>query len=126
MTHPRLRRVLIVDDNADMRAFLKIVLERAGFEVEVAAEGRQALGLQREHPADVLVTDIFMPEPDGLELIQHFKSSFPRIKVVAISGGGRVAKADYLYVASEIGAEAVLRKPFSTETLVRTLQELER
>ena len=65
-----------------------------------------------------------VPEPDGLELIQQFKSRFPGIKVVAISGGGHGTKVNYLYVANEIGAEAVLRKPFSTETLVRTLQEL--
>lgn len=120
----KLMRVLVVDDNPDMRSFVKIVLERAGFEAEVAADGQRALDLQREHPADVLITDIFMPEPDGLELIQHFKSRFPGIKILAISGGGKVAKANYLYVAAEIGAEAVLRKPFATETLIRTLQEL--
>ena len=91
---------------------------------EVAADGRRALDLQRERPADVLITDIFMPEPDGLELIQQFKSRFPGIKVVAISGGGHGTKVNYLYVAAAIGAEAVLHKPFSTETLVRTLQEL--
>ena len=124
MTLTKLMRVLVVDDNPDLRSFVKIVLERAGFEAEVAADGRRALNLQRERPADVLVTDIFMPEPDGLELIQHFKSRFPGIKIVAISGGGKAGKADYLYVAAEIGAEAVLRKPFSTEALIRTLQEL--
>ena len=124
MTLMKLMRVLVVDDNPDMRSFVKIVLERAGFEAEVAADGRRALDLQRECPADVLITDIFMPEPDGLELIQQFKSRFPGIKVVAISGGGYGTKVNYLYVAAEIGAEAVLHKPFSTETLVRTLQEL--
>ena len=104
--------------------------DRSGIERHVAnrdtafARIRGALDLQRECPADVLITDIFMPEPDGLELIQKFKSRFPGIKVVAISGGGHGTKVNYLYVASEIGAEAVLRKPFSTETLVRTLQEL--
>jgi CheY-like chemotaxis protein len=121
---PKSVRVLVVDDNPDMRAFIRIVLERAGFETEVAADGARALDLQREHPADVLITDIFMPEPDGLELIQQFRSKFPRTKVIAISGGGKFARADYLDVAREIGPEAVLHKPFTTETLVRTLQDV--
>lgn len=124
MGKPKSVRVLVVDDNPDMRSFVKIVLERAGFEAQVAADGQRALDLQRERPADVLITDIFMPEPDGLELIQHFKSRFPGIKILAISGGGKAASADYLYVAAEIGAEAVLRKPFATETLIRTVREL--
>ena len=124
MSKPKSVRVLVVDDNPDMRSFVKIVLERAGFEAEVAADGQRSLDLQREHPADVLITDIFMPEPDGLELIQRFKSRFPGIRILAISGGGKASKADYLHVATEIGAEAVLRKPFATETLIRTLQEL--
>ena len=94
MSKPKSVRVLVVDDNPDMRSFVKIVLERAGFEADVAADGQRALDLLREHPADVLITDIFMPEPDGLELIQRFKSRFPGIKIVAISGGGKAAKAD--------------------------------
>lgn len=120
-------RVLIVDDNADMRSFSKLVLQRAGFEAEAVPDGRRALELQRKHPADVLVTDIFMPEPDGIELIQRFKSKFPRIKVVAITGGahltGRGGK-EALYVAKQVGAEAVLEKPFAPETLVATIKGL--
>lgn len=116
--------VLVVDDNPDMRSFVKIVLERAGFEVQVAADGQRALDLQREHPADVLITDIFMPERDGIELIERFKSRFPRVKIIAMSGGGHAFKMDFLPVAAEIGADAVLRKPFAPETLLRMLQDL--
>ena len=117
-------RVLVVDDNEDMRAFMKIVLDEAGYETHLAADGRRALDSQREHPADVLITDIFMPESDGIELIEHFKSRFPRIKVVAMSGGGQVAKNDYLAVATELGALAVLQKPFDAATLLKTLRDL--
>jgi CheY-like chemotaxis protein len=113
-----------VDDNPDMRSSVKIVLERAGFEVQVAADGQRALDLQREHPADVLITDIFMPERDGIELIERFKSRFPQVKIIAMSGGGHVSKMDYLPVAAEIGADAVLQKPFASETLLRMLQDL--
>lgn len=116
--------VLIVDDNADMRSFVKIVLERAGFEAQVAADGERALDLQRAHPADVLITDIFMPERDGIELIHQFKTAFPQVKIIAMSGGGRISKRDYLPLAADIGADLVLRKPFAAETLLTKLREL--
>jgi len=116
--------VLIVDDNADMRSFVKIVLERAGFEAQVAADGERALDLQREHPVDVLITDIFMPERDGIELIHQFKSAYPLVKIIAMSGGGRVSNMDYLPFAKDIGADLVLRKPFAADTLLSMLQDL--
>ena len=116
--------VLIVDDNADMRSFVKIVLERAGFEAQVAADGERALDLQRAHPVDVLITDIFMPERDGIELIQQFKSAFPQVKIIAMSGGGSISKKDYLPLAADIGADLVLRKPFAGDTLLSMLQDL--
>jgi CheY-like chemotaxis protein len=116
--------VLIVDDNADMRSFVKIVLERAGFVAQVAADGERALDLQRAHPADVLITDIFMPERDGIELIHQFKSAFPLVKIIAMSGGGRMSKRDYLPFAADLGADLVLRKPFGADALLSKLQAL--
>jgi len=124
MKRPQSVRVLVVDDNPDMRSLVKLVLERAGFEAQVAADGQRALDLQRERPADVLITDIFMPESDGIELIARFKSGFPQVKIIAMSGGGHVSKKDYLPVAADIGADAVLRKPFAASTLLRMLQDL--
>jgi CheY-like chemotaxis protein len=118
-------RVLVVDDNEDMCAFMKIVLDEAGYETLLAADGQRALDSQREHPADVLITDIFMPEPDGIELIERFKAGYPHIKVVAMSGGGQIARKDYLSVATELGALAVLHKPFDAATLLKTLRHLE-
>lgn len=116
--------VLIVDDNTDMRSFIRIVLERAGFRAQAAADGEHALDLQRAHSFDVLVTDIFMPECDGIELINQFKSAFPQVKIIAMSGGGEVSRMDYLPFAADIGADRVLRKPFAAETLLRLLQDL--
>lgn len=118
---PKLLRVLVVDDNPDMRASICVALERAGFETAVAGDGQRALALQNRQPADVLITDIYMPELDGLELIQQFKARFPRTQVIAMSGGGTVARANFLHVAAEIGAQAILHKPFATETLVKTV-----
>ena len=116
--------VLIVDDNADTRSFVKIVLEREGFEAQVAVDGERALDLQRAHPVDVLITDIFMPERDGIELIQQFKSAFPQVKIIAMSGGGRISKKDYLPLAADIGADRVLRKPFAADALLSMLKDL--
>lgn len=124
MKTPQSVRVLVVDDNPDMRSFVKLVLERAGYEAQVAADAQGALDLHRERPADVLITDIFMPESDGIELIARFKSGFPQVKIIAMSGGGHVSKKDYLPVAKTIGADGVLQKPFAAETLLRMLQDL--
>ncbi len=124
MEKPEKLRVLVVDDSADIRGFMKLALERAGFEVEVAPDGRRALDAALLRPADVLITDIFMPELDGLELIEAVKLMFPQTRILAVSGGGHVAKGDYLAIGSEIGADAVLRKPFTAEALVSALREL--
>jgi CheY-like chemotaxis protein len=123
---PESVRVLVVDDNPDMRAIARIVLERAGFEAEAVADGRRALDLDRLHPADVLITDIFMPECDGIELIALFKARHPELKIIAMSGGEQLLGKDHLPDAADIGADALLKKPFAAETLLRIVQQLVR
>jgi CheY-like chemotaxis protein len=119
-----LRRLLVVDDNEDMRQSMKRLLEHFGYEVRVARDGRHALEMQREAPSDALITDIFMPETDGLETINQFRQAFPGMKIIAMSGGGASLEADYLSTASVVGAHAVLRKPFSKESLLQALETL--
>ena len=122
-TDGALPRLLVVDDNEDMRHTMKRLLERLGYEVEIAANGAHALEMQSRVAADVLITDIFMPDTDGLETINLFKASFPHVKIIAMSGGGAsIREADYLSTASVVGADAVLRKPFSKESLLAALQ----
>jgi CheY-like chemotaxis protein len=119
------RRLLVADDSADMRESLRLVLERAGYEVLLAADGIGALEQQRARPADVLITDIFMPERDGLETITSFRREFPRTRIVAMSGGGvRIGGSFYLETAAVAGADATLRKPFDPKSLLQVLQEL--
>jgi CheY-like chemotaxis protein len=120
----RARRVLVVDDNGDMLESTKILLERAGYDVEVASNGERAVILQRARPADVLITDLFMPDKDGVELISHFRREFPAVPIIAMSGGGVRTKRDYLADASLLGVDATLRKPFEPEALRQTLQRL--
>src|SRR5687768_8576653 len=76
--------ILVVDDNEDMLESMRMVLERAGYEVDTASSGERAVLLQRERPADVLITDIFMPDTSGMELIGQFKHEFPAVRIIAM------------------------------------------
>jgi DNA-binding NtrC family response regulator len=118
------KHLLVVDDDADMRLTLKLALEIAGYEVDVAANGREALEAQRRHPAQVLITDIFMPDADGFEAIDSFRHEFPQTKIVVVSGGAQFTKRDYLPDAELIGVDATLQKPFDMDTLLGLLRSL--
>jgi CheY-like chemotaxis protein len=118
------RRILFVDDEADLRTTIQSALELAGYAVDVAANGREALALQRERPADVLITDIFMPDSDGFEAIDGFRREFPGTKLIIISGGAQFARGDYLSAARLMGVDATLQKPFEIETLLGALRAL--
>ena len=118
-------RILVIDDNADIRRLLQGILESAGYAVDLAADGALGLVLQRARPADVVITDIFMPNQDGLETIARLRGEFPRVKVIAMSGGGSVVKdKGYLAAAAEIGAHALLAKPFQPEELLRAVEDV--
>jgi DNA-binding response OmpR family regulator len=117
-------RVMVVDDNEDMRSMLKLCLEADGFEVEVARNGQLALDLLHRQPADVVVTDLFMPDQDGIETILELRKQFPQVRIVAMSGWTSSEGSDYLRVAREIGALETLRKPFDPQELSQLLREL--
>ena len=118
------RRLLLAEDDADLRLALKLSLEAAGYTVAIAANAQEALAVQRREPADVLVTDIFMPEGDGFEAIDAFRREFPATRIVVVSGGGQRGKADYLAAARLAGVDATLQKPFEIEVLLATLRGL--
>lgn len=118
------RRILLAEDDADLRLALKLSLEAAGYTVAIAANAQEALAVQRREPAEVLVTDIFMPEGDGFEAIDAFRREFPATRIVVVSGGGQRGKADYLAAARLAGVDATLQKPFEIEVLLETLRRL--
>ena len=118
------KRILIVDDNADLRLMLKLALESAGYAVQVAADGREALRLQREAPADVVITDLFMPETDGFETIQGLRADYPHTRIVVMSGDSKRVRQDYLSSAELMGVQATLRKPVDVELLLQMLRRL--
>jgi CheY-like chemotaxis protein len=115
------RAILVVDDEEDMRELLRLRLVAAGHRVATASNGREAvriLGLER---FDLVLTDILMPEEDGLELIAAIRASQPDMPIIAMSGGGRKSQIDHLQAAGTFGAKALLEKPFSNEALLRSI-----
>jgi CheY-like chemotaxis protein len=118
--------IVLVEDDADQRLALKLALQVAGYPLRDAANGREALALQRERPAPFLITDIFMPEADGFELVATLRREFPNTKIIVVSGGGKRTKGDYLASAKLMGVDATLQKPFEIKTLLDTLGALSR
>lgn len=119
----RNKRVLVIDDNPDMRRTMQMLLESEGFAVSLAADGEEALRLQRAVPADVVITDIFMPGKEGIETIYELRKQFPQTKIIVISGGSR-AKGDYFGVARELGAVKTFKKPFAPDELLEAVRNL--
>jgi signal transduction histidine kinase/ActR/RegA family two-component response regulator len=118
----RVPRILIVDDT-DTRLAIGSVLQCDGYEVAVAADGYEALMLQKQSFFDVLITDIFMPEKDGLETIREFRRNYPQTRIIAMSGA-LTNRVDYLSLSLEIGADKILRKPFDGAALKAALKDL--
>ncbi len=114
-------RVLFIDDAEVVRVTLRHMLEKAGFQVEEAENGVKGLERQRAVPCDILITDLIMPEKDGVETIVDFRREFPETKIVAISGGGRTRNMDFLKLAEKVGADGVLPKPFRRNELLQVL-----
>jgi DNA-binding response OmpR family regulator len=117
-------RILVVDDNDDIRSMLELLLRREGFAVASAADGEQALALLAERPADIVITDLFMPERDGIETIVALRDRHPGAKIIAMSGWQSQRGPDYLAVAREIGAAGTLRKPFEPRELLRLVRRV--
>ena len=111
--------ILVIEDEKDIRELCRRILTRAGHEVVEASNGEIGTRLYRQEPADLVITDLFMPEKDGIEIIRELRRDFPEVKILAISGGARAASgATFLRVAAHLGATATLAKPFSTEDLL--------
>ncbi len=107
-----------------MRSLFRRTLQRAGYETLEATDGRAGLDLLSRNPVDLLITDLIMPEMEGVELILQLRHSHPHLRIIAISGGGRVAPEGYLEVARACGAAKVLAKPFEIEQLLSCVKEL--
>jgi len=113
--------ILVIDDDNDLCFILQEVLRAGGYTVSVAGDGAQGIALQRKQPASLLITDLFMPNKEGIETIRDFRKEFPSVPIIAISGGGRLRSPTSLFTAKELGATVILRKPFEMSDLLRSV-----
>ena len=116
-------RILIADDCIDLRTTMGDLLRANGHEVEVCADGAAALDAQQSAPFDVLITDIFMPNKDGVEIVSEFHEKHPQTRIIAMSGSS-LHRVDYLSLTLKLGASGILRKPFDLGALKALLQEV--
>jgi DNA-binding response OmpR family regulator len=111
-------RILLIDDDDSVRTMLRLTLDHFGHTVIEARNGKEGLELFQHANADLVITDIVMPEKEGLEVLMELRKKHPPVKIIAISGG------DYLHMAKLMGAAKVLAKPFSTNILIAAIDEL--
>ncbi len=118
-------RILIIEDDNEVREYLESVLSRAGYEVISASNGKEGVDLFQQGPAaDLVITDIIMPEKDGIETIMDLRRSNTDLKVIAISGGGRAEPENYLHSARLLGANRTMKKPFTNQEMLDSIKEL--
>lgn len=117
-------RILLIEDDTALRRMLYYDLIAAGYAVAEAVHGADGLMQLRQNPVDLVITDMLMPEMDGVETIQQLRRSFPDIKIMAISGGGLASPDHYLRIAKKLGADKTLKKPFTFPELLDVVHEL--
>lgn len=117
-------RILIIDDEAMIRDLLVKILEREGYETVTASGGKDGIKIHRENPADLIITDLIMPEKAGIETIMELRRDFQDVKIIAMSGGGKIDSETYLQITKTMGAIETIAKPFDLRELLKTVQEL--
>jgi CheY-like chemotaxis protein len=117
-------RILIIEDDARTRRTIRRVLEGARHEVVEAPNGEVGMSLYRKQPADLVITDMIMPEVDGVATITILRQDYPDVKIIAISGGGDIGLDAYLHAAENLGALRTLPKPFGKSELLGAVQEV--
>jgi DNA-binding response OmpR family regulator len=116
--------ILVVDDDFLIRNTLKLYLEREGYLVSLASNGMEAIKCLEQAAPDVLILDLFMPEMDGFETLRRLNHAARRARILVISGGGSAAHCEFITVASKLGADSVLKKPFTAPELAAAVEAL--
>lgn len=117
-------RLLVIDDDQNYRTALKSVLKHAGHTVAIASDGKEGLALLAEQACDMVITDILMPGMEGTETIAHMRRLYPEMRIIAISGGGKLAAMDYLRLATAFGADRAMEKPVTKAQLLDAVDAL--
>jgi DNA-binding NtrC family response regulator len=118
------KKILIVDDEAAIRKMMRVVLGNDIYEFAEAANGLEAQTLLEKEIFDLVISDVIMPDCDGIELVMAVRHKFPDIKIIIMSGGGRIRASHYLDLASKLGATRVFEKPFDTAALRTAVQDM--
>ena len=117
-------RILLVEDDPAVRATVRAVLKRLEHDVTEAADGAAAIRAIERNSFDLVITDVIMPEVEGLEVVLAVRANRPECPVIAMSGGGRLVSSDFLVVASKIGADEILDKPFTFAQLQDAIKKV--
>jgi len=116
--------ILIIDDEPQIRSLLKLMLERDGYEVAEAPDGVEGIRIYRQNPADLIITDLIMPNKDGIGVIIDLKKEFPNVKIIAMSGGGLNKPEGYLKGAKKLGAACTLTKPIDRGEMLKAIKDV--
>lgn len=118
-----MKKILVIDDNIVVRNTIVQMLETEGYEVVSAEDGRRGLNVFRTERPDLVITDIIMPEKEGIETIRDIREECADAKIIAISGGGRIGNADFLRIARQLGASDVIAKPLDPDHFISVVRE---
>ena len=114
-------RILVIDDEPLIRATVVTILTREGFSVEEASDGQAGIPMFHKNPPDVVITDIFMPNRYGIEVVMELKRSYPHTKIIAMTGGGQMRMMEIGSAANILGADHILHKPFDRQSLLAAM-----
>jgi len=117
-------RILVIDDEPAILLMIKKMIEKAGHEVDIALNGREGLELFELNCPDLIITDIIMPQKEGLEIILELRKKHPALKIIAISGGGRFGPEGYLPSAKLFGANMIFQKPLIQKEFMEAISKL--
>lgn len=119
-----MKTILIVDDEAPILKLLESILSSHNYDIYSTTDGQKALDMLEQIVVDLVITDVIMPDMDGIEFIGKMKKQRPEVKIIAMSGGGSYDTETYLEIAIKLGADAVLEKPFSLEAVSEAINKV--
>ena len=117
-------RILIIDDDPQFRKTLFAILTKANYDVFQAENGIEGLRILSDNACDLVISDIFMPEKEGIETISEIRAVYPDMKIIAISGGMPFSSTDFLGIAEKLGADITIQKPFEREAILQAVSGL--
>lgn len=116
--------ILVIDDDENIRRLLRAILEPEGYQVLEAPDGDKGIKEYQNNPTDLVITDLIMPGKEGIETIRDLRREFPNVKIIAVSGGGRIGPDSYLKMAKGVGALCTLSKPIDRSGLLNAVKEV--